>query len=72
MLNEVQSGIQFDAAYVDNQLKAHEEAVQLFTEQSQSTSEKQELVIFAKNTLPKLKHHLEMAKQLQREHPNND
>lgn len=53
----------FDKAYVNNQVMAHEQAVELFKKESES-SDKPELKAFAQQTLPTLQHHLEMAKQL--------
>ena len=54
----------FDEAYANNQVMAHEKAVALFRQEAES-SESPELKAFAQKTLPKLEHHLEMAKQLQ-------
>lgn len=54
----------FDKSYINNQVDAHEKAVKLFKEEA-GTSDKAELKAFASETLPKLEHHLEQAKQLQ-------
>ncbi|MBF8757238.1 DUF4142 domain-containing protein [Pseudomonas guariconensis] len=54
----------FDKSYINNQVDAHEKAVKLFKSEA-STSDKPELKSFASETLPKLEHHLEQAKQLQ-------
>lgn len=54
----------FDEAYANNQVMAHEQTVALFKKEAES-SENPELKSFAQKTLPKLEHHLEMAKQLQ-------
>lgn len=54
----------FDEAYANNQVMAHENAVELFREEAES-SENQKLKAFAQKTLPKLEEHLKMAKQLQ-------
>ncbi|MNC59942.1 hypothetical protein D3C75_1097860 [compost metagenome] len=57
----------FDPAYANNQVNAHENAVKLFTEASES-ADKPQIKAFATQTLPTLKHHLEMAKKLQSAH----
>jgi len=54
----------FDKSYINNQVDAHEKAVKLFQDQA-SASDQPELKAFASETLPKLQHHLEQAKQLQ-------
>ncbi|MNC82924.1 hypothetical protein D3C75_1366510 [compost metagenome] len=67
----MQEGASFDAAYANHQVDAHEQAVRLFDEETRSTSDPQDLRTLAKTTLPTLKHHLEMAKQLQNAHRKN-
>lgn len=57
----------FDKSYVNNQVDAHEKAVELFKKEAAS-SDKPELKAFASETLPKLEHHLEQAKALQATH----
>jgi putative membrane protein len=57
----------FDKAYANNQVAAHEQTVELFKKEVASSDEA-ELKAFAEKTLPKLEHHLEMAKQLQSMH----
>ena len=54
----------FDEAYANNQVMAHEQTVELFKKEADS-SDNAELKAFAQKTLPKLEHHLEMARQLQ-------
>ncbi|CAI8841039.1 putative membrane protein [Pseudomonas donghuensis] len=71
MMLQVQDGASFDAAYAIHQVDAHEQAVRLFDEESRSTSDPDDLRTFAKSTLATLKHHLEMAKQLQSAHRKN-
>ncbi|WP_010223816.1 DUF4142 domain-containing protein [Pseudomonas donghuensis] len=71
MMLQVQDGASFDAAYATHQVDAHEQAVRLFDEESRSTSDPDDLRTFAKSTLATLKHHLEMAKQLQSAHRKN-
>lgn len=57
----------FDKSYVNNQVDAHEKAVELFKKEAAS-SDKPELKAFASDTLPTLEHHLEQAKALQAKH----
>jgi len=57
----------FDKSYVNNQVDAHEKAVELFKKEAAS-SDKAELKAFASETLPKLEQHLEHAKALQAKH----
>ncbi|BDM22938.1 TPA: DUF4142 domain-containing protein [Pseudomonas putida] len=57
----------FDKSYVNNQVDAHEKAVELFKKEAAS-SDKPELKAFASETLPTLEHHLEQAKALQATH----
>ncbi|MNG86730.1 hypothetical protein D3C76_462180 [compost metagenome] len=57
----------FDKSYINNQVDAHEKAVELFKKEAAS-SDKAELKAFASETLPKLEQHLEHAKQLQAKH----
>lgn len=57
----------FDKSYVNNQVDAHEKAVELFKKEAAS-SDKAELKAFASETLPTLEHHLEQAKALQATH----
>ncbi|MCO7518187.1 MULTISPECIES: DUF4142 domain-containing protein [unclassified Pseudomonas] len=57
----------FDRSYVNNQVQAHEKAVELFKKEA-SSSDKPELKAFASETLPKLEEHLKHAKALQAKH----
>lgn len=57
----------FDKSYVNNQVDAHEKAVELFRKEATS-SDKPELKAFASETLPKLEEHLKHAKELQAKH----
>ena len=63
MLATVQAAPNFDAAYVNAQLMAHQEAVALFTSYSQNGDVPQ-LAQFAGATLPVLEMHLEHAQSL--------
>ncbi|WP_460156993.1 DUF4142 domain-containing protein [Pseudomonas sp. S2_H10] len=65
----------FDAAYADNQVKAHEEAIELFKKEANTVTDDKvkgatELKGFAQKMLPALEKHLEMAKALQAAHPD--
>ena len=57
------SGKEFDRAYDQMQLQAHEEAVALFEQYSQA-GDNPDLKAWAGRTLPRLKEHLAMAKKL--------
>jgi len=57
-------GKDFDQAYIEQVgVEAHQRAVDLFTQQSQSGTDPQ-LKAAAAHALPTIKHHLEMAEQL--------
>ncbi|NUU36074.1 DUF4142 domain-containing protein [Pseudomonas sp. C2B4] len=65
----------FDAAYANNQVKAHEEALELFEKQANTVTDDRtkgatELKGFAQKMLPGLEKHLDMAKKLQAAHPS--
>lgn len=55
-------GQSFNEAFAENQITAHEKAIELFNEAV--VSDDVELAAFAKETLPKLEHHLKMAQEL--------
>ncbi|WJN57338.1 DUF4142 domain-containing protein [Pseudomonas sp. SO81] len=57
----------FDKAYMNNQVMAHKETIELF--QKASNAEDAEIAAFAKQTLPKLEHHLKMAEQINSQLP---
>jgi len=59
------SGASFDSAYAQQQLEAHQQAVTLFTGESQNGKDP-DLKNFASETLPKLQQHLSMAQTLQK------
>ena len=63
LMLQVQEGDSFDAAYAANQVKAHEQAIELYKEQAQNP-ESPELQAFAEKYLPKLEMHLLMAQKL--------
>jgi putative membrane protein len=56
-------GADFDRAYMEEQSKAHDEAVTLFSSYAEAGDEPK-LKAFAAETLPKLKMHQEQAKKL--------
>ena len=63
----------FDAAYANNQVKAHEETIALFKKEAETVTDDKkagntELKAFAQKMLPDLEHHLEGAKKLQAAH----
>lgn len=57
------TGEQFDTTYGRQQMKAHQEAVQLFQQAATNLTDP-ELKAFAETALPKLQQHAEMAKSL--------
>ncbi|MBT2339554.1 MULTISPECIES: DUF4142 domain-containing protein [Pseudomonas] len=64
----------FDAAYANNQVKAHEETIALFKKEAETVTDDKkagntELKAFAQKMLPDLQHHLDAAKKLQAAHP---
>ena len=65
----------FDAAYANNQVKAHEETIELFKKEANTVTDDQvkgatELKGFAQKMLPGLERHLDAAKKLQAAHPS--
>jgi putative membrane protein len=62
MLDSLKTATDFDSAYVDSQVKAHVEAVDLFTAASASVKDPG-LRDFATKTLPVVKMHLEHVKK---------
>ena len=67
LLNRLRSasGSSFDHLYVQQQVGAHQQAVMLFTSESQNGKDS-DLKNFASETLPTLQQHLTMAQQLQK------
>jgi len=57
----------FDKAYMNNQVMAHKETIELF--QKASNADDAEIAAFAKQTLPKLEHHLKLAEQINSQLP---
>jgi len=68
LILEQRDGKDFDAAYANNQISAHEKTIALFQNYLKD-GDNNYLKAFAKETLPKLQHHLEMAKELHAKHP---
>lgn len=65
----------FDAAYANNQVKAHEDTIELFKKEANTVTDDKvkgatELKGFAQKMLPGLEKHLDMAKKLQAAHPS--
>ena len=65
----------FDAAYANNQVKAHEDTIELFKKEANTVTDDKvkgamELKGFAQKMLPGLEKHLDMAKKLQVAHPS--
>jgi putative membrane protein len=65
----------FDAAYANNQVKAHEETIELFKKEANTVTDDKvkgatELKAFAQKMLPALEKHLAAAKELQAKHPS--
>ena len=58
-------GAEFDRMYIQQQVQAHQKAVDLFTAYSQN-GDQAELKQWAARTLPALQQHLQRAQQLQR------
>src|SRR5215217_7588964 len=58
------AGAKFDEEYMDENVDAHEKTVKLFKKQAEEGTDK-DVKAFAAETLPKLEHHLMMAKQLE-------
>jgi putative membrane protein len=57
------SGAEFDKRYIENQIKAHQRAVQLLTHEVGSGQDVR-VKAFAGETLPTVMHHLEMARSV--------
>lgn len=71
MILELRGAKSFDQAYANNQVKAHEAAIELFQDYSNS-GEDAELKSFASATLPTLQAHLEKAKALAAAHNGDE
>lgn len=65
----------FDTAYANNQVKAHEETIELFKKEANTVTDDKvkgatDLKAFAQKMLPALEKHLAEAKKLQAAHPD--
>ena len=67
MILELRGAKSFDQAYANNQVKAHQQTIELFEEQAKDGKDA-ELKAFAAATLPKLKAHLVQAEKLATAH----
>jgi len=63
MILRVRDGESFDEAYINNQINAHEETIELF--RRAAANNHGALSEFAKESLPTLEKHLQMARDLQ-------
>mgnify|MGYP000218171489 CR=1 FL=1 len=66
MMLSIRDDESFDKAYIKNQIHAHEETIELF--ERASHSDNAAIQSFAREKLPTLREHLQMAKQLQDMH----
>ncbi len=64
---ETREGESFDEGYINNQVSAHEEAVELFRNAAANVQDK-DLNMFAKTRVPILEQHLKMARDLARKY----
>lgn len=67
MILQLRDGENFDKAYANNQVVAHEQTIELFRDYIEQ-GENADLKAFAQSTLPKLEQHLEEAKALAAAH----
>lgn len=65
----VQDGQSFSTSYIDQQVTAHQEAIDFF-QRGADTLQDQELKQYATEMLPTLKEHLQMAQELQKKLAN--
>jgi len=70
MILELRDGEDFNEAYANNQVVAHEQTIELFREYARN-GENAELKQFAESTLPKLEQHLQHAQELASKHGAN-
>ena len=69
MMLQVRDGESFDEAYINNQITAHEDSIELF--ERASISDNQAISNYATETLPTLREHLEKARSLENSITNN-
>lgn len=70
MILQLRDGENFNQAYANNQVVAHEQTIEMYREYAQS-GENAELKQFAEQTLPTLEQHLEDARALAAAHGAN-
>jgi putative membrane protein len=70
MILKLRDGENFDEAYANNQVVAHEQFIEMLREYMKS-GENAELKQFAQSTLPKLEEHLKHAQELAAKHGGN-
>ncbi|EMD99081.1 MULTISPECIES: DUF4142 domain-containing protein [Stutzerimonas stutzeri subgroup] len=71
MILKLRDGENFDEAYANNQVVAHEQTIEMYQDYVEG-GENADLKQFAQKTLPKLEEHLKQAKDLQAKHGAND
>ncbi|WP_462402613.1 DUF4142 domain-containing protein [Pseudomonas sp. Marseille-QA0332] len=71
MMLQVPEGASFDAAYARHQVNAHQQAIRLFDQQRQAGTAEESIRMYARDTLPMLRDHLERAQQLQHDLPSD-
>ncbi len=67
MILKLRDGENFDEAYANNQVVAHEQTIEMYQDYVEG-GENADLKQFAQKTLPKLEEHLKQAKDLQAKH----
>jgi len=63
MMLSIRNDESFDDAYIENQINAHEETIELFERASHSDNDA--IRAFAREKLPILREHLQMANELE-------
>jgi len=71
MILKLRDGENFDEAYANNQVVAHEQTIEMYEDYVEG-GENADLKQFAQKALPKLQEHLKQAKDLQAKHGAND
>ncbi len=71
MILKLRDGENFDEAYANNQVVAHEQTIEMYQDYMEG-GENADLKQFAQKTLPKLEEHLKQAKDLQAKHGAKD
>ncbi len=61
-MEKMQRGPTFEREYIQQQVKAHEQAVKLFSAMAEEADDA-EIQAFARKALPNLRHHLQMARE---------